>query len=172
MAKSIFTGQDLDPNNPFASVASGAGYSSPFAVAASTPEQKQEQYVAEHLQAFTEKAESEQGLDADDLLMTARAFIDGLWLNKSEEAGSYIAAAMVKVLDPELAQGKTISQISDEMQLALEAESARFAEESPILAGVANIGGAVVSPVSLAAGGVLAQAAKLRQGAQAAKAAD
>lgn len=172
MAKSIFTGQDLDPNNPFASVASGAGYSSPFAVAASTPEQKQEQYVAEHLQAFTEKAESEQGLDADDLLMTARAFIDGLWLNKSEEAGSYVAATMVKVLDPELAQGKTISQISDEIQLSLEAESARFAEESPILAGVANIGGAVVSPVSLAAGGVLAQAAKLRQGAQAAKAAD
>ena len=171
MAKSIFTGQDLDPNNPFASVASGAGYSSPFAVAASTPEQKQEQYVAEHLQAFTEKAESEEGLTADDLLMTARAFIDGLWLNKADEAGSYMAAATVYALNPEL-RDKSIPQIADEMQLSLEAESARFAEESPWAAGIANVAGSVLSPVTLAAGGVLGQAAKLRPGVQAGKAAD
>jgi len=172
MAKSIFTGQEVDPNSPFASIATGVGYSSPFAITASTPDQKQEQYVAEHLQSFTEKAESEQGLDSNDLLMTARAFIDGLWLNKSEEAGSYVAATMVYLLDPELSQGKSISQIADEMQLSLEAESARFSEESPWMAGVSNVAGSILSPVSLAAGGVLSQAAKLRQGAQATRAAD
>ena len=172
MAKSIFTGKEISEDNPYASLGAGVGYTNPYAVDYLKPEQKQEQYVAEHLQSFAEKAESGAGLTINDIEMTARAFIDGLWLNKSEEAGSTLAAIMVKVLDPELAQGKTISQIATEMQTDLEAESARFAEESPIVSAVANIGGSFISPVSLAAGGVLAQAAKLRQGAQAAKASD
>ena len=172
MAKSIFTGKEISEDNPYASLGAGVGYTNPYAVDYLKPEQKQEQYVAEHLQAFTEKAESDQGLTINDIEMTARAFIDGLWLNKSEEAGSYIAATMVKLLDPELSQGKTISQIATQMQTDLEAESARFAEERPVLSTVSNIGGSFVSPVSLAAGGILSQAAKLRQGAQAARAAD
>jgi hypothetical protein len=172
MAKSIFTGQEVSEDNPYAATLAGVGFSNPYAVDAMGPEQRQEQYVAENMQAFTEKAESEEGFTVDDLEMTARAFIDGLWLNKSEEVGSYIAATMVKVLDPELAQGKSISDIASEMKTGLEAESARFAEENPWTAGIANVAGGVLSPVSLAGGRVISEAAKLRQGAQAGLVAD
>ena len=171
MPKSIYTGQEISIDNPYASFATGTGYSSPYTIDALRPEEKQEQYVAENLQAFTEKAESEEGLTMDDMGMVARSFIDGLWLNKGEEAGSYIAATAVYILNPEL-RDKPISQIADEMQLGLEAESARFAEESRWAAGISNVAGNILSPVSLAAGGVLGQAARLRPGVQAGKAAD
>jgi len=171
MPKSIYTGKEVSPDSPFASLATGTGYSSPFSVAALPPEEKQEQYVAENLQAFTEKVESEEGLTGDDIIMTARSFIDGLWFNKADEAGSYMAATAVYALNPEM-RDKSIPQIADEMQLGLEAESARFAEESPWAAGISNVAGSVLSPVSLATGGVLSQAAKLRSGAQAGKAVD
>ena len=62
MPKSIYTGKEISIDSPFASIATGTGYSSPFAVAALPPEEKQEQYVAENLQAFPEKVESEEGL--------------------------------------------------------------------------------------------------------------
>lgn len=171
MPTSIYTGQEISKDNPYASIAAGVGYSNPYEVSALEAGQKQEQYVAENLQAFSEKVESEEGLTADDLLMTARAFIDGLWLNKADEAGSYMSAIAVYALNPEL-RDKSIPQIADEMQLSLEAESARFAEESPWAAGISNVVGSVVSPVTLAAGGVLGQAARLRPGVQAGKAAD
>ena len=60
--------------------------------------------------------------------MPARSFIDRLWFNKSDEAGTYMVAAAVYALNPEI-RAKSIPQIADEMQLGLEAESARFAEE-------------------------------------------
>ena len=171
MPKSIYTGQEVSPDSPFASLATGTGYSSPFSVAALPPEEKQEQYVAENLQAFVEKAESEEGLTGNDILMTARSFIDGLWLNKSDGPGSYMAATAVYALNPEM-RDKSIPQIADEMQLSLEAQSARFTEESPWAAGISNVAGSILSPVTLAAGGVLSQAAKLRSGAQAGKSVD
>ena len=171
MPKNIFTGEEVSEDNPNAALLTGTGFSGQFSVDLLPPEEKQEQYVAENLQAFSEKVESEEGLTADDLLMTARFFIDGLWLNKADEAGSYMAASAVYALNPEM-RDKSISQIADEMQLSLEAESARFAEESPWAAGIANVAGSVLSPVTLAAGGVLGQAAKLRPGVQAGKAAD
>ena len=171
MPKNIFTGEEVSEDNPNAALLTGTGFSGQFSVDLLPPEEKQEQYVAENLQAFSEKVESEEGLTADDLLMTARSFIDGLWLNKTDEAGSYMAASAVYALNPEM-RDKSISQIADEMQLSLEAESARFAEESPWAAGIANVAGSVLSPVTLAAGGVLGQAAKLRPGVQAGKAAD
>jgi len=171
MPKNIFTGEEVSKDNPNAALLTGTGFSGQFSVDLLPPEQKQEQYVAENLQAFSEKVESEEGLTADDLLMTARAFIDGLWLNKADEVGSYMAATAVYALNPEL-RDKSIPQIADEMQMSLEAESARFAEESPWAAGIANVAGSVLSPVTLAAGGVLGQAARLRPGVQAGKAAD
>jgi hypothetical protein len=124
MPTSIYTGQEISKNNPYASIAAGVGYSNPYEVSSLEAGQKQEQYVAENLQAFSEKVESEEGLTTDDLLMTARSFIDGLWLNKADEVGSYMAATAVYALNPEL-RDKPISQIADEMQLSLEAESAR-----------------------------------------------
>lgn len=172
MAKSIFTGQEISEDNPYAAAGSGVGYTNPYVVDSLETSQRQEQYVAENMQAFTEKVESGQGLSTDDLEMTARAFIDGLWLNKSEEVGSYIGATMVKLFNPELVQDKTISQIASEMKTDLEAESAVFAEENPWTAGIANVAGSVLSPVSLAGGRVLSEAAKLRQGAQGASSVD
>lgn len=171
MPKNIFTGEEVSKDNPNASVLTGTGFSGQFSVDALPPEEKQEQYVAETLQAFSEKAESEEGLTANDMLMTARAFVDGLWLNKADEVGSYMAAIAVYALNPNL-RDKSISQIADTMQLGLEAEAAQFSEESPIIAGVSNVAGSVLSPVTLAAGGVLTQAAKLRPGVEATKAAD
>lgn len=172
MSKSVFTGQEISEDNPYAAVGSDVGYTNPYVVENLGPAQRQEQYVAENMQAFTEKVESGQGLSTDDLEMTARAFIDGLWLNKSEEVGSYIGATMVKLFNPELVQDKTISQIASEMKTDLEAESAVFAEENPWTAGIANVAGSVLSPVSLAGGRVISEAEKLRRGAQAASVSD
>ena len=95
MPKNIFTGEEVSEDNPNAALLTGTGFSGQFSVDLLPPEEKQEQYVAENLQAFSEKVESEEGLTADDLLMTARSFIDGLWLNKTDEAGSYMAASAV-----------------------------------------------------------------------------
>jgi hypothetical protein len=172
MSKSMFTGQEISDDNPYSAVASGVGFSNPYAVDALGPLERQEQYVAEHLQAFSEKVESEEGLTLDDLEMTARSFIDGLWLNKSEEIGSTLAATAVKFFNPDLAEGKTISQIASEMKVGLEAESARFSEESPWLSGIANVSGSLLSPASLVGGKVISEAARLRKGAQAGFVAD
>lgn len=169
--KSALTGQEMSEDNPLALAASGEAFTNPLMPSALPVLERQEQYVAEHMQAVTEKVDS-GNLDANDLEMAARAFIDGLWLNKSEEIGSYIAATAVKLINPELVQGKSISDIANEMRVDLEAESAQFAEERPILATTANIAGSLVSPASLAGGKVISEAAKLRQGAQAARASD
>lgn len=169
--KSALTGQEMSEDNPLALAASGEAFTNPLMPSALPVLERQEQYVAEHMQAVTEKVDS-GNLDANDLEMAARAFIDGLWLNKSEEIGSYIAATAVKLINPELVQGKSISDIANEMKVDLEAESAQFAEERPVLATTANIAGSLVSPASLAGGKVISEAAKLRQGAQAARASD
>lgn len=169
--KSALTGQEMSGDNPLALAASGEAFTNPLIPTALPVLERQEQYVAEHMQAVTEKIDS-GNLDSNDLEMAARAFIDGLWLNKSEEIGSYIAATAVKIINPELVQGKSISDIANEMKVDLETESAQFAEERPILATTANIAGSLVSPASLAGGRVISEAAKLRQGSQAAKVSD
>jgi len=172
MARSLITGKEMDEDNPLAAAAAGIGFSSPVAVAAMSPEKAQEQRVAEVMQANAEKATSEEGLDAEDLEMAARAFIDGLWFNKSEELGSAITAMAVSVLNPDLARGKDFNQIRKEILSSMEAESAIYAEENRGTAGVANVAGGILSPASLLSGGLLANAYKLRKGAQAARSAD
>lgn len=168
MAKSVFTGQEIDEDNPYASLGSGVGFSNPYAVDAMGPAQRQEQYVAEHMQSYVEKVDS-NAVTADDLFMTARAFVDGLWLNKGEEISSYISAAVVKVLEPEAFKDVSVSELRKQILTEEEAKSARFAEESPVLYTSANVAGNILSPVSVKGGQLLSQGARLRQGAQAAQ---
>jgi len=168
MAKSIFTGEEIAEDNPYAALGAGVGFSNPYAVDALGPLERQEQYTAEHLQSYVDKVDSDE-VTADDLFMTARAFIDGMWLNKGEEISSYISAALVKVLEPEAFRDLSVSELREQILTGEEAKSATFAEESPWLSAGANIGGSLLSPASIAGGQLLTQANRLRQGAQAAK---
>ena len=168
MAKSVFTGKEISENNPYASLGSGVGFSNPYAVDAMGPLERQEQYTAEYLQSYVEKVDTDE-VTADDLFMTARAFVDGLWLNKGEEISSYISAAVVKVLEPEAFRDVSVSELRKQILTDEEAKSSVFAEESPILSTTANIAGNVLSPASIKAGQLLSQANRLRQGAQAAQ---
>jgi hypothetical protein len=172
MVKSVVTGAEIDEDSPFAGVFSGAGFTSEIQAATMTPEQRQEQYAVEAMQAFTEKVSSEEGLDEEDYLMAARSFIDGLWFNKSEEVGSAITAAAVSVLNPELVKGKDFSQVREEILASMEADSANFQEDNPWLAIGTNVAGGILNPVSLAGGQMIAQAYNLRKGAEAVRAAD
>lgn len=171
---SKFTGQEipeelLDPE--LVSIVSSEAFKAPEEAAILPPLERQEQYVAEHMQAVTEKVDSGR-LGTSDLELAARAFVDGMWLNKAEEVGSYISAVAVKVIYPDLFEGRSVSSIREDMLTKLEAESAEFAERRPELAIPANIAGSFASPASVAGGQLLSQAARIRQGAQAAKASD
>jgi len=163
MAKSVFTGEEISEDNPYASLGSGVGFSNPYAVDAMDPVERQEQYTAEHLQSYVEKVDS-NSITADDLFMTARAFIDGMWLNKGEEISSYISAAVVKILEPEAFKDVSVSELRKQILTEEEAKSARFAEESPILSATANIAGNILSPVSIKSGQLISQGSRLRQG--------
>ena len=169
--KSLLTGQEMSPDNPLAIAASGEGFTNPLGVEALPVLEKQEQYVAEHMQEFTERVDSGR-LGTSDLELAARAFVDGLWLNKAEEAGSYVSAMAVKIIYPDLFEGRSVGDIREEMLVKLEAESAEFAERRPVVATTSNIAGSLLSPVSVAGGQLIGQAARMRQGAQAAKASD
>jgi hypothetical protein len=163
MAKSVFTGEEISEDNPYASLGAGVGFSNPYAVDAMGPLERQEQYTAEHLQSYVEKVDS-NSITSDDLFMTARAFVDGMWLNKGEEISSYLSAAIVKILEPDAFRDVSVSELRDQILTEEEAKSARFAEESPILYTTANIAGSVLSPVSIKGGQLISQASRLRQG--------
>lgn len=114
-------------------------------------------------------AATEEASFAEDSMMAARAVIDGMWLNKAEEAGSWLAATAYKVLNP--THERSITEIRETMLGDLEAESQAFRERAPVTAMAANIVGGIVSPASLAGGQALQATAALRQGAQASRAA-
>jgi len=172
MAKSIITGEEIPDNSPFAAAVSGVSYESQMDAATISPEERQEQYTAEGMQAFAEKVSSDEGLTADDMMMAARSFVDGLWFNKSEEVGSAITALAVSVLNPELAKGKDFSQIRKEVLSAMEANTAAFEEENPWLALGSNVAGGILNPVALTGGQVISQAYNLKKGYDAARVAD
>jgi len=111
---------------------------------------------------------ADQGSFAEDSMMAARALIDGMWLNKAEEAGSWMAATAYKILNP--THDRSITEIRETMLGDLEAESAAFRERAPMTALTANVVGGIVSPVSLAGGQALQAGTRLRQGAQASQA--
>ena len=161
--------ENIDPE--IAAILSGVAFPKESDYLRLSPQEKQEQLVAENMQATVEKVES-GNLQPGDVEMVARSFIDGLWLNKSEEVGSYIAAIAFKALQPDLAKGKSVGQIQKEMLGNLEAQSARFQEERPGLAITSNIAGGILSPASLAGGQALAQASRMRNVSTGAQAAD
>jgi hypothetical protein len=166
MAKSIYTGSEVDETNPFYYEATNqASPDNPFYGYGRSVEQTMEDDYASEVKAVTDMADNDSW-DWNDTFMTTRAFIDGLWLNKSEEVGSWVSATAVKLLNPELVQNKSVSEIRNEMLQSLEAESAQFQQERPVTSFAANVAGGVLSPVSLATGQALTKAAGLRQGAQ------
>lgn len=114
-------------------------------------------------------AQTEQRSFAEDAMMTARAVVDGMWLNKGEEVGSWLAATAYKVLNP--SHERSISEIREIMLGDLEAESQEFREARPTTAFVANVAGGIASPASLYGGQLLQTGRALRQGAQASRAA-
>lgn len=111
----------------------------------------------------------ERKWDSEDTMMAARVFTDGLWLNKAEEAGSWIAAVAYKTLNP--SHERSISEIRETMLGDLERESAAFRQERPKTALAANIAGGILSPASLAGGQLLASGRTLQQGAAASRSA-
>lgn len=166
MSKSIYTQTDLDETNPFFYEATNqVSPDNDFYEFARSPEQIAEDDYATAVNSFVETVDSDSW-NWNDTMMTTRAFVDGLWLNKAEEVGSWVGAGLVKLFNPELVENKTISQIREEMLIDLEAQSAQFKEERPVVSTATNIAGAVLSPASLAAGGALARAGALRQGSQ------
>lgn len=124
-----------------------------------------ERYVGETLGEMIPEDESEW--DMQDSTMTARAFIDGLWLNKSEEVGSWIAAGAYKLFGGYGSEDKSVTDIRNEMLGMLEAESAQFMEERPGVSLTANIAGGILSPVSLKGGQILSKAGQIRKAEQA-----
>jgi hypothetical protein len=108
---------------------------------------------------------------ANDSLMASRLFIDGLWLNKADEVGSWVGAAAVKVFGGAGSE-KPISEIRQEMLTSLNAEQARFYEERPGVAIAANIAGGILSPVGLKGGQLLSRAKDVRNSALAMQASD
>lgn len=160
MAISIYTGERIDEENPYYTEATGqVSRINPYYEYAKSPTQS----IDDDMTQAVDNAD----WDANDTLMAARAFIDGLWLNKAEEIGSWPAAVSAKILNPSLFEGKSITEIRNEMLSDLEAESAQFREERPAVSIGANIAGSVFSPVSLKGTQIVGDLAKLRQGQQA-----
>jgi len=172
VSKNIFTGEEVDENSPFADILAGVDEISEDERYTAPLESVLEQDVAKQLQDSADRAVSEEGLTLEDMPMVARAFVDGLWFNKSEEVGSAATALALTVLNPELVQGKSFSEVRKEVLASLEADSAEFAEDNPWTALAANVAGGVLNPLSLKGGQVLSQAYKLRKGRQAAQASD
>lgn len=163
MAKSVFTGKEISEENEFVleSGVSGA-MSSLFSDKRPALEAELEDGVNQEVASLMQQAE-EGSWDTSDSLQAARAFIDGLWLNKGEEVGAWIGATAYKVFGMYGSEDKTISQIKDEMLDRSEADSAAFLEERPVAAMTSNIAGGILSPVSMKGGQLLGQARNLRQ---------
>jgi len=170
MVENKLTGEMISENNPYASVVAGVGYTNPYEPTLLGPAERQEQYVAEQMQANNEAIEGGKEFTLEDLGMTARMFIDGLWLNKQDEVAAYAQAAITAVLQPDYLQGGTIAGEAKARLAEREAEVARFEEDRPITAMASNIVGSIISPVSLAGGQLLANAQRIRSGQQTAQA--
>lgn len=169
MSASLIQSSDISEDNVFFNTLAGEPsednvFSNINMSLSADSRQQQQQAVQGTLEEIEEK-----GWDLNDTTMTFRAFTDGLWLNKSEEIGTYLSAAAFKALNPDLAGGKTIKQIRDEMLAQSEAESAAFMEERPVASTAANIAGAILSPASLKAGQVLGATMQARNAATAAQ---
>jgi len=163
MAKSVFTGKEIPEDNEFAgTVTASSALDSIFSDKRPALESEIEDGVAQEMETLISKADAGDW-DTSDSLQAARAFTDGLWMNKGEEAGAWIGAAAYKLFGMYGSEDKTVSQIKDEMLNRSEADSAAFLEERPVAAIGANVAGNILSPVSLKGGQLLGQAANLRK---------
>lgn len=148
--KAIKEGTYNDPTNPTGK------YNYSFS-------QSAEQQVGEQLASMI--PQDEESWDTEDSLMTARMFIDGMWLNKGEEIASWISAGTYKLFGMYGSEGKSVSEIRDEMLQRAESQQARFLEERPVAGTVSNIAGSIASPASVLGGQYLARARDVRQAA-------
>ena len=163
MAKSVFTGKEIAEDNEFSGDSNVSGVmSSLFADKRPALEAELEDGVNQEVSSLIQQAE-EGSWDTSDSLQAARAFTDGMWLNKGEEVGAWLGATAYKLFGMYGSEDKTIGQIKDEMLARSEADSAAFLEERPVAATAANIAGSILSPVSLKGGQLLGQAANLRK---------
>lgn len=131
-----------------------------------TIDEKDTQAVQDGVQEALETIDTDNW-DVKDSLMAARFFIDGLVLNKADEAGSWMAAAAYKIMNPIDTKDTPIGDIVDTMQGNLDKEATQFRQEHPVAGTVANIAGGIMSPVSLKGGQMLGQINTLRKGNQA-----
>lgn len=164
MAKSVFTGKEIPEDSAFSGAVS---VSSAMDSIFYDKRPALEAEIEDSITAEVEKkiTEADQGSwDTSDSLQVARAFTDGMWLNKGEEVGAWIGASVYKLFGMYGSENKTVAQIKDEMLARSEADSAAFLEERPVAATTANIAGSILSPVSMKGGQLLGQAANLRKG--------
>lgn len=163
MAKSVFTGKEISEDNEFVGGSSvPTAMSSLFADKRPALEAELEDGLNQEVVSLLQQAE-DGSWDTSDSLQAARAFTDGMWMNKGEEVGAWIGATVYKLFGMYGSEDKTISQIKEEMLNRSEADSAAFLEERPVAATAANIAGNILSPVSLKGGQLLGQARTLRQ---------
>ena len=163
MAKSVFTGKEIAEDNEFLGTdTTESVMSSLFSDKRPALEAEIEDGVAQEMESLIEQADYGDW-DTNDSLQVARAFTDGLWMNKGEEAGAWIGALVYKRFRMYGSDDKTVRQIKDEMLARSEADSAAFVEERPMAAIGANIAGNILSPVSIKGGQLLSQAERLRK---------
>lgn len=92
-----------------------------------------------------EEDKLKEELSSSDLTLgTARAFTEGLTLGWGDEAGIFFAALAAKATGAE----ESIGEIYSDMKGLYTAEQNQFKEEAPVLAGGAELVGAVASPAS------------------------
>ncbi len=163
MAKSVFTGKEISEDNEFSETATTSNVlDSILYDKRPALEAEIEDSVAQNIGALITKADTGDW-DTNDSLQVARAFTDGLWMNKGEEAGAWLGAVAYKLFGMYGSEDKTITQIKEEMLDRSEADSAAFLEERPVAAITSNIAGNILSPVSIKGGQLLGQARNLRQ---------
>lgn len=157
---------DIPGSQPYS--AQRSGNSKSYAQIKNPFESAAEQEVGERLGNLLDTSDEWSGKDS---LMTSRLFIDGLWLNKADEVGSWVGAAAVKVFGGAGSE-KPISEIRQEMLTSLNAEQAQFYEDRPAVAITANIVGGILSPIGLKGGQLLSRAKDVRNSALAIRSSD
>lgn len=97
----------------------------------------------------------------DDPMMASRMLLDGLSLGWADEVGSHMAAGLVHILNPELTEGKTYSQVYDEIHGSVKQEEEAYRTANPVASTLLNVAGGIAMPV----GGATTLAGKTAVGA-------
>jgi len=161
MAKSLFTGKEIDESSPFFSAATGlVSRKNTFYEEAVSPDQRGVDATEAALHKDAERIDSGE-YSRGDYEALGRAFLDGLLLNWGSEIGASVGASFIKLFAPDVAEGKTLSEIREEMLSSLEAKDAAFMEEHPVASISSNIAGSFLSPAWLKAGKLMNTSANI-----------